>query len=240
MKKFGVILCAVTWGYVVSAALPEGPDQDNLLDLRDGYFGPLVFKGVEQGQTFTVGSSGLLTQIVIQAFKDYYGPENPSLFTEPLILSIHTTLRNTVPSPTVLGSFSIPPEQLTGPSLSTHNVVSIDVSGAGIEVVAGQRLAIVMTSELPGRSSPPPNEAYYSFVTSERDNYAGGLGWYRDFLNPVPWTAQDYDFGFQTYVAPIPEPNTFTLLSLGSLALGTVGRRRWVSKHYTNLGKEFG
>jgi len=217
-----LLLLALTFiASVARAAGPDSLDQSYVVDQSGGYRSYILVAGVRDAQTFRVGTSGLLSQVDVQvdAWSGY--PPNPDLLTSPLFLTINTVLPGGAPSATILASVAIPPDQV--PRYSPPNLVSVDLTAANIQVTAGQNLAIVLSCNLPAPPTGQPPEANYGWLSLGENGYADGSGWYSYQANQ--WLRQEYDFGFQTYVVPVPEPSSLVLLGLGSVAT-LICRRR--------------
>lgn len=229
MKNWIIVLPIIIWPHLCRAVTFETLDQDYVLSQMNGYQSYGVYNGVQQAQTFTPAISGYLSRVVIQAdkFADAFVGGSESSFTKPLRLSIHTTTVTGLPSSTLLGSYSIAPENISGPRLTPPTLVSVDLSSANIQVSSGQKFAIVLSSELPAPAFPNPLIATYGFVTVGQD-YAGGEAWYKYSNNS--WAAQNFDFGFQTYVSPIPEPSVLALFFASSFLL------LWLRSHRMRRG----
>lgn len=217
--------CLLTLALLLSA--PEAPglgllDQSYVVDMSDRYSSYIIVSGVSFAQTFRVGTSGLLSQVDLQ-INAYSGlPPNPDLLNSPLVLRINTVLPGGVPGATTLASFTIPSDRI--PLYSPPNLVSVDLTAANITVTAGQRLALLLSADLPAapRGEAPP--ASYGWFFLPENGYANGTGWYT--YQPNQWVPQSHDLGFQTYVTPIPEPSGFAFLGLGFATLILGLRRR--------------
>jgi PEP-CTERM motif len=166
-------------------------------------------------QTFTVGQSGLLAQVDVEVQLATIPP------TDGLILSILGTTGGATDSSNVLGSVSISPSSVQPFDSSNGTFVSADVSGLGISVAPGDVLALELTY-------PTGAGAYVWWDTDIGSGYSGG----REFFVRPPsttWIDLDpYDAGFRTWVetAPVPEPSSFMLLSIGCCGLFSFGRKR--------------
>jgi len=153
-----------------------------------------------RAQTFTVGVDGTLTRIALTI-----GKSDGTLDADELRIDVRPTDAGGAPledagsalaTATVLGS------QLTN-ALDPNDPFEIDVSAAGVQVTAGQQLAIVASSDVPFAM----NRAFYWYaflVTGE--GYPGGDAW----LDGGTWGLQNgggVDLVFSTWVeAPEPSP----------------------------------
>lgn len=162
-------------------------DQFHEPDLRLGNaaaVGPATF-----AQTFTVGISGVLSYVEIALSKDASAPEF-------LTMEIQTTALDGRPSDVVLGTVDIPRSSIT----LTTDYIAGDFAGQYVLLGVGDILAIVLRA---------PSQKYLWATAPDdpsADPYSFGEG-YRRW--PTGWECADCgDFGFRTYVTPIPEPTT--------------------------------
>ncbi|HTY87089.1 MAG TPA: hypothetical protein VMB80_06460 [Candidatus Acidoferrum sp.] len=168
--------------------------------------------GQSMGQSFTVGLAGSLTRI------DFQLGRNPGT-TQPLQLQLRTTigdLPNLDPS-ALLFSGSIAAADVPILTFTDSFATSIDLSSAAPMVTPGEKLVVLLSSS---------DSDWYNWDNSGYFNsnpYPNGttvkLG-YPDYSNWV--TIDNWDFGFRTWVTPVPEPAG--LLPMGLLILG-LGRR---------------
>lgn len=140
----------------------------------------------EKAQTFTVGLDGTL-----EAF-DFYLLKGPhGTITEDLIIEIRPTVAG-APSPSsVLATVTIPPSAVT----SSFQYIHVDVSSFGIEVAAGDVLAVSM------RSDDPIGYTWYGLMDGLA-TYAGGQAYARNVSNPdISWVPVTWDLLFRSYVS---------------------------------------
>ncbi len=181
--------------------------------------GPVVSNFQSTAQTFTVGITGLLAQIDLQA-QQLGGGSIPS---DDLILSILGTTGGVPDLNQTLGSVAIAPGDVPPDDVNNVQIFSVDVSGLGIFVSVGDLLAIEL-------SYPTGQEGYFWYA-AEVDFYNGGGAFIR---NPpdTQFGAESDDQGFQTWVETsmnvVPEPSAFITWSLLGLTLGSFAwlRRR--------------
>lgn len=168
----------------------------------------------EVGQTFTVGIAGTLDQIDVRMFR-LSGIFDP---TGDPILSIYSTSGG-LPTGSPLATATVPEASVPLNPVGTPAFVSFDVSAAGLLVNPGDVLAFAIrtTSEV----------GPYWLITDQGQpiEYAGGAAVSR--FPPGAWSAMSppQDHAFQTWVTPVPEPQSFVLLGMGVVALW-IGRRR--------------
>ena len=159
-------------------------------------------------QTFTAGRAGILCEIGLQTRPGFPLGPPPS---DDLLVEIFSTSGG-VPTMNSLGSVSVPASQFPPFFLGDPSYVTFDVSSLAINVNAGDTLAI----EVDTLSSDP-----YSWLFAG-DGYAGGEGFVFDGVSTT--AIGGVDFGFRTYLAPIPEPSS--ALGLATLAICAIGGLR--------------
>jgi hypothetical protein len=204
------LIALAVWSSQCRATLYTGTlDQSALADVTGGYTSYTIFTSggvsVQHAQTFHVGLSGILSQVDLQVSR--VGP-NAALVTQPLFLAIQSVNVSGQPSGITLAGFSIPASSVpVNPGFSTW-VVPVDVTGATLSVTAGTFLSLVLSSTVPSVTD------CYGWVSGA--NYSAGNGWGR---STGAWNSQGLDFGFQTYVVPVPEPGPAGMFLSGAAAL---------------------
>jgi len=160
------------------------------------------------GQSFTVGIAGELTQVDVYVTRFGFTTDN-------LVFRLYSTDGGGMPN-VQLGTdlFRTPADIPT-----TAEFETFDVSAFNVSVNVGDVLALVITST--GSTS-------YILPFSETSLYAGGQP-VRQVMNipPDPWQPNPgvtRDYGFRTFVEPIPEPAAMGLL--GVAGMFAIGRRR--------------
>jgi hypothetical protein len=183
------------------------------------FFGVFTFSTpnvqVEQAQTFTVGVPGTLSLVNLQI--EQYLAYGQNDFTTPVTVSIRT-LSDAYPDST-LASISIPASSIP-PNSSSATWVSADFSAASLSLTAGERLAIVVTST----QTESVAGSYSWFNRGTGTGYANGDAVGRSIGDS--WFTHSSDFGFQTYMVPVPEPEASELGLLAASTLLVVGWRR--------------
>ena len=174
-----------------------------------------VTTGQSLGQSFTVGLAGSLTRIDFQLGRN-------SGTTQPLQVELRTAsgdLPDLAPS-ALLFSGTIAAADVPILTFTSSFTASIDLSSAAPVVTPGEKLVVLLSSS---------DSDWYNWDNSGYFNsnpYTNGtsvkLG-YPDYSNWV--TLDNWDFGFRTWVVPVPEPSV--LLPVGLLILAL---RRWLAK----------
>jgi hypothetical protein len=168
-----------------------------------------ITAGSSWGQSFTVGSAGSLTRIDFQLGRN-------AGTSQPLQVELRTAsgdLPNMDPA-ALRFSGSIAAADVPVLTFTSSFTTSIDLSGAAPVVAPGEKLVVLLSTS---------DYDWYNWDNSGYFNsnpYPDGTSVKLAYPN---WVAVDnWDFGFRTWVAPVPEPSA--LLPVGLLILA-VGRR---------------
>ena len=176
----------------VGAANAQTLDQENIYD--DVFSAVAVFSGGFQAQTFTAGLTGTLSRVDLNAWA------SPGITGDELRLRIVTASAG-IPDPlsnsnNILLTQSILLEDLfkdSGIPDAPIPVLSVDVSGQGLQVTAGTEYAIVL--ERVAFGAPP-----WVLWGSGTNTYANGNRW-QSTNGGFSWDARpDNDYGFATFV----------------------------------------
>jgi hypothetical protein len=213
LTAWGVGLLLLATGSVQRALALPTLDQQNVFVSSIGDTANAFSQ--EIGQTFTVGIAGNLTQV------DAYLARFP-FTTDNLVFRLYSTDVNGLPDVQLGTDLFLAPAAVSDTAAAFE---SFDVSSFGVGVSVGDVLALVITST---------GSTAYILPFSETDLYAGGQP-VRRVLNipPDPWQPNPgvvRDYGFRTYVEPIPEPGVMTLLGVA----GVFGIRRRQNRRFMN------
>lgn len=155
------------------------------------------FNEMPLAQTFTVGVSGLLDRVEVRA--------NPTQKIGDLLVEIQNTDAQGKPiltGPSVLAAASVP---LT--DLPDQGFGAIDFSQSNFTMHEGDVLALVMRRDRGGDGSQF-GVAWYGGLTAKNQDYPGGAAWgvfgQSDWIRSANGRTSDY--GFRTYVTPLPDP----------------------------------
>ena len=186
----------------LATGVTEVLDQQNLLDGSLGGQGIGRFSDLDgtpdpngtsfdfqDAQTFTVGTSGQLSQIKLPLV-------NTSSATIGVTVQIVAVLDGTPDESHSLGEVTIPASAISTDLGSRSNPAewaTFDLTSLGINVVRGQELAFIVRSL---------NAGPYLYNPEFSSGYVGGTGYRRNRALAAAWSGSDGDFGFQTFVTP--------------------------------------
>jgi hypothetical protein len=178
---------------------------------------------VDHAQTFTAGVNGRIVGLDLRVRRQV----SASL---PLLYDIRTTI-NGLPTvgndgPHILASGSVDPSVI--PVVGTpDSIIHIDFATPSSPIVAGEKLAIVL------RSLDPGNEdgLCYIWSGSRMGSYAAGEKYTYNNVHGWLSTINGADATFRTYMVPVPEFATVSLLF--AFAFGFRRRRSQRSQSQT-------
>jgi len=156
---------------------------------------------LDSAQTFTVGVGGLLSRVdVFVQGVGFNWDVRPVTATQEPLADNSAALAH--------GSFIAP-----SIGFDQYSFVMLDFSSTPIPVVAGEKLAIVLSASAQGGGWGASDAGY-----------VGGDAWQRSgsFNNGFAWTLQQpgNDLGFRTFVA-VPEPTSGALFGLAAAVFAT-------------------
>lgn len=158
-------------------------------------------------QTYTAGITGTLAAVTVDV-----GFPQASF---PLHVAIRTVVGG-LPTDVILGEVTL--------STTASDFLSLIPFPSGIEQLAGTEYAIVLDYPAAPPAGVGQVVAFWSLATG--NPYAGGMIVALGGPNGLS-TYPEFDFRFQTFVNPVPEPSSFALVSLGTiLSLRLYARRR--------------
>ncbi len=161
---------------------------------------------IDRSQTFTVGISGILTQVDLLNF------QRNSATTDALLFDIRTTSGG-VPTEPDSGGNILASLSLAAASVSTtFGTLSVDLSPFSVSVASGDVLAIVLSSD-------DPVGGAYRWRGTSADGYVGGSAF--DRLGATWGSTFFADHTFQTFVesTDLPLPGTLPLLGIGLVGM---------------------
>ena len=190
-------------------------DQANVVDTSGGFASGSVNSWNQMSQTFTTGKSGQLTEVDLQlvAFGDLSQATNDLTVTVSQVASLNTPVGVTLATVT-LHPADLP--HLDQAGYYSRYLMPIYFSAPPV-ISQGNFFSLTLTSAQPWNSG-----CYYDWILTQSvniDRYTLGDAWENN--NSTGWYKQGYqvDFGFRTYVAPVPEPSTLNLFGFAGVAL---------------------
>jgi len=166
-------------------------------------------------ESFTVGLSGTLTSVSVQAVSGTSDVQGMTLEVRPMVGGFPTSW-TTAP----LASASLPPTAFVTIFSGQHPFVDFDISSFDVIVHTGDQLAVDLRTTDPG--DLPTHDYGWQKTDVDYDDpsniYAGGIPFVS--LNGSSWTSYNSteDLGFATYVT-VPEPSSLMLATAAILAL---------------------
>jgi hypothetical protein len=184
-------------------------DQSNLISVAGGFASETVCSINQLAQTFKVGKSGTLSQINLQLYK----LGDVSQLTHNVTFQLCLPPNPFTPLGSTLATLVLHPSDIPGFDPSAVQTLSLQVPTPPV-VSAGQVLSLLLTSDQPFGTA-----GIYDWVISQSvgiDVYPPGTAWHNP--NLAGFTSESpLDYGFQTYVSPVPEPSATALVGIGGL-----------------------
>lgn len=216
MPRF-LLAAAILLSCTPENSAKAGPILDQSYTQQDGYYGPGPFS--PQAQTFTVGITGLLTEVDLRISTAPTPNPNPS----PIIVEINSLL-NGFPAAGSLAAVSVPYASL--PTGAPGDFVALDFTHQNLQVFAGEMLAITI------RTTDDGANLEFGRTLDVGDMPVGGYDGGRAFTGeignvwfPLPQGDQGFpnsvawNYDFKTFVSPVPVPPTLPLFAVGSLIM---------------------
>ena len=180
-------------------------------------------------QSFTAGITGTLTRVELRLGVDAF----PESTFSVLIRSAENT---GFPEGANLGGITVQRSELPAP-IQPNTYFSLDFTPDDIQVVAGERMAIVLDTKNKGGIAWGMGETLQDANSVPIGGYSGGLAFLSSSAGldgtwvVFPHTAPriGLDFNFRTFVQPIPEPSTLALAALALLGLVAHRHRRRIA-----------
>lgn len=204
-------------------------DQEFMLPYHTGLNYYMDYPGDYLAQTFTVRTSGELAGVGVQASVSGRGQ-----FIDDLHIQVTRVGEDGFPlADEVLAEAVIAPDDLPVEARSSPSVITdVDLSHWQVPVTAGDRLAILFTSEHAYYS--PKEGPHYVWFFQHLIPFPGGeFSIYspkvygptplRDIYLPGP--DKTVDAGYRVYVDVIPEPNSLLLLITGAIGICGISKR---------------
>ena len=197
-------------------------DQANVVDISGGFASASVNSWNQLAQTFTAGRSGRLTEVDLQlvAFGDLSQATNDLTFTLSRVASLNTPVGVMLAAVT-LPSAALP--RLDQAGYASRYLLPVYFNAPPV-ISQGDFCSLTLTSAQPWNS-----DCYYDWIVTQSvniDRYPAGDAWENN--NSTGWYKESYqvDYGFQTYVTPVPEPSAITLSVLAASLLAGVSLNR--------------
>lgn len=225
LRAVGALLAGLT--LIETSALGSVVDQYNIYVTSgmpsSGEYWPVGVGtgGSALGQTFVAGRSGTLDAVEIQIHRNAAAPDVP--FT----LSVYTT-DNGMPTGDALASVASAFDDTISAAWFEPTVLRLTFATFAIPIAAGDEFAIIIEV-----AAGVTAAGFWTADLDEQnyfDPYLSGQGLYR--YGDYAWMFTDdtgyrpVDFGFATYVTPVPLPAAGVLLPLALLSVPATRSRK--------------
>jgi hypothetical protein len=206
--------------------LAQQLDQSNFIITGGGFVSDTISSVNQLSQTFTAGKSGLLTEVDLQLLV----VGDPSQFTSDMTLTLSRLPSLSFPVGVTLATTTLHLANIPRPD--NAGIISsfrMPIYFAAPPVVGqGQFFSLTLTSAQPYSTSN-----FYTWVMEQAlsiDHYAPGDAWRN--ANLAGWNKDGYlqDFGFETFVTPVPEPSALSILVVAA-GIFAFRRRRKTERH---------
>jgi hypothetical protein len=162
-------------------------------------------------QTFTVGVGGRLTAIELELGCCLSGTGTTTFPVDDLLIEIRTSLSDGSPSDHVLATTTASSRTL---AVGTFAFERFSLAHSEFPVRPGERYAIVLSSLAPPLGGLNP----YAWGGDGIGQYDRGSVYVARPSTGGEFFLTSFDMGFRTFVNPVPEPASFTLVALAAAA----------------------
>ena len=217
---FGNAVGVLLLGAVMTTTEAQALDQS--WEFADRSYWASVGDGRSVRQTITVGTTGTLT-----GFDVLYVSRWENVGEKPLVVELYDPNDPDGNEPDRIAFFTVQPTDIAPSGLNEPLTnLSFELNDPNWHVDAGETLYLSLGSDSPVDGGGPGGRgAGYLWVFDGSMSsllYPGGRaedtspGGSWQPIGSDPWS---FDFGFRTYVEPIPEPTSIALLGLAILAI---------------------
>ncbi len=207
--RLSILLCLAVAGLAVNTAANADPTLDQIHEIFSGS-GPEAREGRMLAQTFTVGLTGTLV------YADMWLWDSGGPATEDLIVEIWST-NGGLPQAGALAQVILTPDEVQ--DVNNRVYTRADLTGAGLHVVEGDVLAIVLRSE----AAADPGGYDWWGDRGAYEIYSRGNG-FQSYDEGVTWeqsAEQNFDYMFRTYVEVTDPSVLLTQLYLNVIGVGS-------------------
>jgi hypothetical protein len=229
-----ILLCLAS--FIFTTSIAQSAILDQLYEPVSPSEYVVVGGSIYSAQTFTVGTNGKLSQIDL--FLGAFGAPSGNLVLDIFPTSNGAPIDDNMNS---LAHITIPTDNINLPHAS-GSWINIDISSSHVDVAQNDILAIVLHGEFTNVETAEDGTPFWNYLEwlgTADEGVFGKESYHRSLVSSNdPWILDrgficipDGPFsahieevgpvcrGFRTYVEPVPEPSTLTLLLLGTIGL---------------------